>query len=391
MANINEGQALKEYGNRKKRYKRRRRAIIILVILLLLVTGSVYLISLYSRNYEGYSVIKTADISGESAVGYLSYGTSVVKYSLDGAVAVDKDGDFIWNGSYEMSDPIADTCDNYVVIADRDGNSIHIFNEKGEVGTFTTDYDILKVEVAYQGVVAVLMEAEDGNYIILYDVDGTDLSTIKTSVKNDGYPMDISLSSDGQKLVTSFLSYTGGKLIDNVAFYNFGEVGQNTTDRLMGVKTFKEGNIIPRVVFVNNDIICLFKDNGFLLYSMREKQKEEHEETFEGKIQSILYNKEYVGVVLQKDGTGSKELVLYDLKGKKVLSKTLDFEYENIYLSDKEIIMYDNMSCLIMKLNGKEKFRYTFDNNIEAMYPVNNLDRYYLANGSKLLEIRLEE
>ncbi len=391
MPNENEEQSIREVGNRKKRYKKRRRAIIVAVILLLLVMGSAYLITIYNRNFDSYEIVKTTEIDGTNAVGYLSYGSSIVKFSKDGAAAIDKDGSQLWNGSFEMSDPIGDASGAYVVIADRDGNAIHIFDRKGEIGNITTNYDIIKVEVASrQGVVAALMEGEEGHHIVLYDVDGTELADKYTNVVEHGYPLDMSLSSDGEKLVTSYLSYSGGKLVDTVAFFNFGEVGQNKVDNVVGGFN-EEGIIVPRVEFVNNDTVCVFEDKGIVLYSMKEMPDDIDTITFEGKIQSILYNESYVGAVVQADGSSSKKIMIYDLKCKKVLEKAIDFEYETIYLTDEEIIMYDNMTSIIMKLNGKIKFRYTFDTNIEAIYPINNLDRYYLANDDQLFEIQLEE
>lgn len=391
MPNENAGQSLREYGNRKKRLKRRRRIIISTFLLLFAVVGVVYFIRLYYRSYQSYGVLKTTDISGENAVGFLSYGSSVVKYGKDGVVAIDKDGKLLWNGSYELSDPIADTCGKYVVVAGRDSREIHIFNQKGEVITIPTDYDIMKVEISSQGVVAALMEDGDTNHIILYDKDGTVLVDKGTNVNDQGYPMDISLSDDGEKLVLSYLSYAGGKLIDNISFNNYGEVGQNYTDGFVGGFAFDEGIIVPRVAFINNDTVVAYKDNGFVVYDMKELKSDLFEQNFDSKIQSILYNNKYVGVVLQTEGTSNKQLVLYNLSGKKVLDKPVDYEYENIYLSDEEIIMNDNMSCLILKANGKVKFKYTFDTNIDAIYPINNLDRYYLANGNELSEIQLEE
>jgi hypothetical protein len=124
---------------------------------------------------------------------------------------------------------------------------------------------------------------------------------------------------------------------------------------------------------------------------MKELPSDLFTKKIDGQIKSILYNKDYVGLVLQAEGTSSQKVVLYDLTGKSLLEKPIDFNYNKIYLSDEEIIMYDNTSCLIMKLNGKDKFRYTFDSNIVALYPVNNLDKYYLADENVIKEIQLGE
>lgn len=390
MAKANDGQTLREYGNRKKRVKRNRRIIIGILLVALLAGGGFYLISLYNRDYQSYEVIKTTEITGENAVGFLNYNNSVVKYSKDGAVAISKDGELLWNGSYQMSEPVADVCEKYVVIADKGGKSVYIFNNKGKAGNFSTDYDIIKVEVARQGVVAALMEDEDDNYIILYDVDGTVLGVKHTSVKEDGYPMDISLSNNGEKLAVSYLSVNKGKLITTLAFFNFGEVGKNYTDRFVGGYEF-EDRIIPRVTFLNNDTVCAFKENGFILYAIPEIPKIRHEETLESNIKSIVHNEKYTGVVMEAEETKPQKLLLYDLNGNKLLDKALDFDYDKLVLSENEIILHNNISCLILKLNGNDKFRYTFEGNIAAFYPINELDRYFLVSENRVSQIALVE
>lgn len=390
MAKDNEGQSLRDYENRKKRYKKRRTVIISILILALLSVAAVYLYRLYNRNYQSYEVIKTTESTGDGAIAYLSYGSSVIKYSKDGAEAIGENGDLLWNGSYEMKSPIADTCGKYAVIADKGGKSIQIFNEEGAAGSITTIYDIIKVEVASQGVVAALMEEGESNHIILYDIDGTVLGEKVTDVNNSGYPIDLSLSDDGEKLVISYLSVTQGELISTVAFFNFGEVGQNYTDRFVGGYEFKD-MVIPRVAFLDNNTVCVFKEDGFLIYSMDEIPSMLHEENLEGKIKSILYNDKYIGAVVEDGETAKNQLMLFDLRGGKVLNRELDFDYQKIFLTKEEIIMYDNLSCMIMKINGKIKFQCTFDGNIAAFYPINNLDRYYLIDASEIEEISLVE
>ena len=390
MAKDKEGQSIRDYGTRKKRIKRIRRIIIVTLIIALAAAGAIYVYRLYNKNYKSYEVINSMDNATESGVEYLSYGSCIVKYSRDGAAAIDKDGNLLWNGSYEMNKPVADICGDYVAIADEGGKSVQIFDKKGSAGTITTIYDIIKVEVASQGVTAVLMEDDKSNYIALYDVDGTDLADIQTNMAEDGYPVDITLSNDGKKLITDYLSMNGGELTGVTTFYNFGEVGQNWTDRIMGSYLF-DNIVSPRVVFNNNDAACVFKDNGFLIFKYSEEPKLVKEETFEGEIKSILYNKSYVGVVLGGGEAGNRELILYDLAGNQVLDKKIDYNYNNIYMTDEEIIMHDNTSCMIMKPNGSVKFSHTFDTNISTLYPINHLDRYFLISGSQISQISLME
>jgi hypothetical protein len=391
MANRNENQSLREYGNRRKRYKRIRNFIILFLILAAVAVGIIYMIYLHNKSYHGYKAVSTTEIAGNTAVGYLDYGASVIKYSKDGALAYDKSGKVLWNGAYEMSDPIADVNGQYVAIADRGQKSVRVFNKKGEAGSFKVLYEITDVEVASsQGVTAVMMTKGENNYFSLYDVDGTVLSEGENTVNNAGYPLDIDLSEDGTKLVVIYMSVVSGDLVSNVTCYNFTDVGKNKTDNCAGIFTSK-GIMAPKVVFLNNDTFCSFKDDGILLCSMKELPKKIDEITLKGNIRSVLYNKNYAGVVLSTPDGSSKKLMLYNLKGKLVLDKTIDFEYTNIFLTDEEIIMYNDTTCVVMKMDGKVKFRHTFENSISAFYPINNLDRYYLIGEKKLYDIQLED
>lgn len=390
MAKDKDGQSIRDYGDRKRRIKKRRRIIIGLAIIAILIGGSVYLYSLYNMNYKGYEVIKTMENAVDSKAHYLRYNGGVLKISQDGATAIDKEGNLKWNGSYEMKDPIADVCEQYVVVADRGGTSIQIFDNGGVAGSISTVSNIIKVEIANQGVVAALLESEGNNSIKLYDIDGTELAEIATNAVEDGYPIDITLSNDGEKLITSYLSVTTGELIGIATFYNFGEVGQNWTDRMVGAFNFN-GLVAPRVAFNNNSTACVFKENGFMIFSYSEMPKLIKEFSYDAKIDSILHNEEYAGVVLEAGETSTRELLVYNLKGEKVLDKKLDFDYTDIYLAGKEIIMHDNSSCIVMKMNGTVKFSYTFDSNIAALYPVNDLDRYLFVSDKAIAQISLVE
>jgi hypothetical protein len=384
------GQAVRDYEDRKKKYRKNRGIIFSSLLVIIVIIGAIYLIRLFNRTYQDYEVMDSVSNTEENLGGYLEYKGAVVRYSRDGAVAVDNKGNLLWDGSYEMADPIADACEDYVVIADRGGKLVQIFNRKGLAGSLPMNHPIVKAQVAYQGVVAVLMTEGDTSYVELYSKEGKLLGEKVTNMVKDGYPMDISLSDNGEKVAATYLSISKGEIINNILFLNYGEVGKNFTDRIAGGEIYDK-SMVPIITFLDNDTVCAFKEDGLLIFTMEEIAKLAKDETIEGKIKSILHNEKYAGIVLEEEGGQDPKLLLYDLKGNKVLDMELDFEYESIFLSGDEIIMYDNLTCVIYKADGKEKFRYTFTTNISALYPINHFDRYFMVNSQEILEIQLVE
>ncbi|NLK04563.1 MAG: hypothetical protein GX319_09200 [Clostridiales bacterium] len=380
----------RDYEERRRRYRRNRVIIFSLLLVLIVFVGAIYLIRLFNRSYQDYEVMNRLANTEENLGGYLEHKGGIVKYSKDGAVAVNSKGNYLWNGSFEMTDPIADACGDYVVVADRGGKQIQIFNKKGLAGSIKTNHPIVKTEVARQGVVGVLMIDGETSYIELYSKEGELLGEKITNIVKDGYPMDVSLSDDGKKLAATYLSINRGDIINKILFLNYGEVGKNHIDRTAGGDIHRSG-VVPRITFLDNDTICVFKEDGLKIFYMEEIPDLVKEVTIEGEIESILHNDKYAGYVLREDGEKLAKLLLYDLKGNLVLDMKLDFEYDSIYLSGEEIVMYNNLSCLIYKANGKEKFRYTFTTNISALYPINYLDRYFMASPEEILVIKLVE
>jgi hypothetical protein len=391
MSKEQEGQSLREVGNRRKRRRRLRTFIIILILLIIAAAAGILLFRYYHRTYSSYQIKDSIENTEENLAGYLEYQGAVVRYSKDGAVAVGSGGELLWNGSYEMLEPIADVCGKYVAIADRGGKKICIFNDQGLAGSLSMQYNISKVKVASQGVVAVLMEEEDISYIRLFDKEGKLLGEKIINVIKGGYPMDIALSKDGKKLVTVFVSVNKGKLQNTVIMYNFGEVGKNRTDNFAGSFMDYDDIIVPKVTFLDNDTVCVFKENGLELYSMPELPELITKIPAEQKIKSILYSSKYAGVVLESENSDKGRLFLYNLEGKKVLEQNLDMEYDKIFISGDEIIMHNELACKILKTNGTVKFKGMFTTDISALYPVNHLDKYLLVTSEEIIDLQLVE
>lgn len=185
---------------------------------------AIYLFCVY-RTYNNYKVRKTIKIETGTNSQYQAFGEFVVKYSNDG-ISYINGTETIWNEAYEMKSPIVDVCGDYLAIADKNSNTIYIFNKKGKVGEVNTSYPIIKIEVAQQGVVAALLEEASANYIELYDKEGNLIVSHKSLLSENGFPLSFSISNDGEKMMTSYLSIKEGSTENQVIFYNFSNVGK---------------------------------------------------------------------------------------------------------------------------------------------------------------------
>lgn len=393
MTTLAERTDKKRYEKAKKVQKQRRIGLAIVGIVLL-VTVVVFLIdSQINKHYTDYTKLVSSKRVDSNTVKYTNYGNEMLKYSRDGASIINAKGEIFWNGSYDMKNPKAVVCGQYVAIGDIGGKQVCTYDGNGKSAKIEVVLPIIQVEVAAQGVVAIVLEDSTSNIIQLYAIEGTS-GTLKveipTNVKTDGVPMDVSISEDGQKLVTTFVKLTEGKVESSVNFYNFGKIGQNSLDRIVGSRPFLE-KLMGEVRFINNETVCVYGEREFSIYSMKQTPDDVCNKTFKKDIKNIFYNSSYVGVVLE-NGSGKEEryqVCVYNLKGKKILDKNVNYQYRTVELSEKEIIFFSETQCHILQLNGNEKFSREFDESIVYFYPIKGNEKYNLVDSENVCQVKL--
>lgn len=381
---------------------RRNRPIGLLIGLLLLVAAGagIWIYFNHTGYNNDYEVLSAAESANTTQMTYLAYNGSLIKYSREGISYLDREGSTVWMESYNMKQPKASVAGEYIAVADLNGNNVYIFNSKGKVSMVETPYKICTVDVAAQGVFAVILENETEDFIELYDKNGSNIVEMRTTIADSGYPLDIALSEDGKKLMTSYITLQGITAQNTIAAYNFGDVGQNETDRLVGGFNDLNGTIIPKLEFLNNDTVCAFGDDRFLIYSMKEKPSEKAViEDFTGEVQSIFYNSRYIGVVEENAGASEAEdgqeisaryrLRVFDTNGNQRFSKELNLAYKNIYATEDEIIVVGESESRIYDFTGKMKFSYSFAKEVHNIVPTGTRGRYIVIydNATEMIKL----
>ncbi len=377
----------------KKRHQFIIRGTIAAVIVILILAAFLVYRMCSSNTFHSYKVIRSIKRSDSSSAVYQEYSGKLLKYSRDGALGYDTDLHKNWSGSYNFSSPLMDTCGEYVALADSGGKEIYVFDGKDSPVQINVLHPISLIQVASQGVVAVVMENDDSDMVQLYDSENSNklLVEFSTNVDEDGYPVDISLSDDGSKLVTSYLSVANGVTTTKLTFYNLGEIGKNYSNKIVGSESFEQ-EIVSKVQFLGNDTVCAFGENGFTLYSMKQLVDTIKTVKIKTPLKSIFCTEENIGLVCKdSDKTNKNEVLLYDLKGKRIMSSSLDFAYTNVYMTDDQIFFLSSQECHIMRTNGTLKFSGTFSRQISYLMPVNSFNKYILVDKDRISLIRITE
>lgn len=388
---LSERSDFKQYEREQKRHKKMITFTIVICTIAAVALFVYILNSVVNKYYTEFEVLVATPRKDSNSVQYKEYAEGVLKFSSDGAAGIDAKGNILWNGSYDMNNPQADVCGQYVVIGDIGGKEWYIYNGKDSGTRFEETLSVVQVQVSQQGIVAVMLEDKDSNEIHIYNPYGdaqTLLAEIPTNVTEDGYPMDISISDDGKKLVTVYFCVNDGVGESRVSFYNFDEIGKDKVNRIVGGVEYGE-TLVHNVEFIDNNTMCILMENGFALYSMEELPEEIITESIEQEIRSVVLGSSGVGFVLDSDEEGWQEFVLYHLTGKKMLSKKIDYEYETVSMIGEEIVFLSDLEGIILRNTGSEKFHYRFFKRMEYIFGTNEKNTYIFVDEANIEKVKL--
>lgn len=370
---------------RKKRYKF---GLIIALIVMCICSFFAY----RYRTYHSEKVIKTISKDLAESSQSFSYKNGTICYSEDGIYFLDGKGNEKWNKTYSIKNPQAAYCGDYIVIASKNGNEIVLLDSNGQMKKFSVSYPIVDVEVAKQGVIALILHGDQGNYIELYDAAQKKLVSIKVTSNQNGYPMDISLSSDGQNLMVSYLVVDGISTKSRVAFYNFGTEGKEKGDQLISGYDFKDC-VIPKVSFMGDSKAVAVADNQLIFFKTGNTIAKKETIAIDKTIRSVAINDKNIGLVLenQKKHTQEKyQAIVYDKNGKGVMKHDFSSDYNKILLGNKEMLLAGSYNFTLINFSGHEMYQTDFKKRISDVSLTGKKRRYLITyeDSINLLELR---
>lgn len=348
---------------------------------------------LYFRNPHTYEVVWEQSVDLSEVGNIQTFGDRVVLYDRSGASCYDGEGNQIWSAVYDIDWPTAKRAGDYLVIVDSKGRQIVIFNkESGMTGMAYTEYKITSADISENGTVVVVTEDDTSSYIEYYDEKANKIDVeFKSTIQEDGYPMDIALSPAGTELMISYVAVDSGKIDNSISFYNF-DIQEQKDDYVVGLFTHyqEKETLIPEVDFMSESEAVAIGDNCISFYSLEDSinPKLLSEYDLAEEIQSAFKDENNVGLVLEGEDS-AKNLIIYNHSGSEIAKITLSESYDMIFFNNGHFVTTNASTCKIYNFSGKLYYEKDFTNQLRALEPGKNERQYYALTGTQLQYIKL--
>ena len=377
------------YELRLSRHKRNivKKTVITVVAIAAAVTAVGFYLE--KRSYHNYKVVQSSEQEDVVSTSYIEMDGDILRYSPDGVSLVSDKMSTLWSETYQMQNPVADVNGTRAVIADKDGTTLEIYDKSGKTGSVTTSYSIIKARVSKSGLVAAILDGGDDTWIDFYSTDGSLIAENQTKIDDPGYPLDIAVSEDGVVMMVTYQFVDGSDTTSYVAFYNFGDVGQNEDDRIVSGYKY-EGVVVPQIQYLSNNRSIALKDNGFTIYQGSQIPKEVKTIETDKEIVSTFYDDDMVGLVFKNDSKDKQYImeVYNTADGKLKFKEDFNIPYTTIKLSGGNILMYNSSQMCVMNSRGVQKYLGSVDGTIKDFFKI-GMNRYLLVLDSGVDVIKL--
>lgn len=378
------------YKEKIMRHKLKTLYRILLGVVALAVVIVLIVIQYQLHVYTGYDIVSTVSLETSSNAENVRLQNHVLTYSKDGAHCTNSKGEITWNQTYEMQNVELAVCRNTVAIADYNGREIYVCDGDKQLGTITTNMPVRDVTVSLNGNVTAVLADTDVTWINTYDAAGNMLFQGQTRMDETGYPVSVSLSPNGNLLAVSYVYLDAGQLKTNIVFYNFGPVGENMSDHVVGIYFYSD-MLVPEVHFVSDDAAFAVGDNRLLVFNGSQTPVNKAGFDLDKEILSVFYGEDKVGLVFPSDDMeNSYRMDIYNAAGEKKGTYYFDLEYNDILFEEDRFVIYNETECQIFTYSGTEKFHGTFSKTANILLPTSGAYKYVMVTGTSMDTIQLK-
>ena len=160
----------------------------------------------------------------------------------------------------QVSNPIFDSENRFLVIAENKGKKLYVISDKDEVWNTNVDGDIAQVHINKNGYVAVvIVNTSYKTVIVMYDPQGKELfKTYLSSTRT----ADVSISNDNKYLAIAEVDTSGSIIQSNIKVISVEKASSDPTNSLENTYKGESGKLITDIKYQDkNKLVCMYTDS----------------------------------------------------------------------------------------------------------------------------------
>ena len=299
------------------------------------------------------------------------FGQMALHLSSNGLQAYDVKNNILWDQPLSMGYPQLLVEGSYASVADLGGNQLLLFDQKGLCQTITTEGTILFSSLSSAGSIAVILDSEDGNTILVFDKNGTLLVRRVTYLEENGIPLSIAINEDSTAIATAYAIFTETTLRSAVTLFNLTDTASDSIDRIAGNYTY-EDTLISDLKYMGDELICI-GDNRLIGIKASGNTSEDWVETLDHQIDGLAFGENFFAVLLGNGligvaGDPTNDFLMIHKDGHHITDKKLNGNRQ--VLASGDLLVYlDGFDYHCLNVNGTELWNYSAENAME-LYPL---------------------
>ncbi len=254
-----------------KSVKTEKKSVIKILIIFVFITVALVLIALYITNEDFRNNIdknilkknlteenlKTIQINSEENPIIYAYDKYITILNKNVLTLYNKDGQITATINVNINNPIIDSNNKYLVLAEKKGKKFYVTSESNLLWQKDVDGEISGITVNKNGYVSVIItNTTHKSVIITYDSTGTELFKTFLSKK---YALCTSISDDNKYLAIGEINYSGSIIKSSVKIISIEEARKTTDNVIVHTYEAENGEILSNLKYYGkNNVICMF-------------------------------------------------------------------------------------------------------------------------------------
>lgn len=263
---------MKENIKKEKKINKKKLALAIIITVLILSTIIIFIIYCNNskfRKWTDKNILQkeieqgntvSIEFNGENSSNVYAFDKYIVTLENKILKIYNSLGKEEENITTNISNPIFDTAGKYLVVAEKNGESIYLLEGKQMLWSSTIEGKISQIEINENGYIGVVIsDISYKNIVHIYNSEGKSL--FKTYVANDKV-VDITISRNNQYLAIAEIDMSGVLIQSIIKIIDIEKAKTDSNNSIINTYSAEVGKLITNIEYQNKEkLLCVYNDS----------------------------------------------------------------------------------------------------------------------------------